>query len=368
MKALPILAALFLLIVSLSMLLSPTKEFSESENRALTQWKAPTLSSVANGSYFAHLRDACADQFPLRNAFCALKAHTERLLGKRENNDVLFGKDGYLIAKCEYDTLRVATQNLDAIDAFQKRSALPVTTLLVPRSVDLLDEQLPAFFEPSDDIYDVIRQSKLADPSLLSEVLQSNAHARQIFYRTDHHWTTEGAYLAYTALAPLLGVTPYREDFFAPATVSKSFRGTSDSKIGGVSKQADTITLYRYKDDDSFLVIDEQTGESRMGFYSLDALREKDQYRVFLGGNTALLSVRSTLTQSRPHLLLIKDSFANSLVPFLALHFNLTLVDPRYDTTPLSELISTHDFDQILILHGIDTLATDPSLARKLNR
>lgn len=365
-KILPIFLSILLIFFSIFLIFSPQKNFSFTENRSLAQWQKPTLRTLSDASFFLQIGKVCADQFPFRASFCSIKARAERALGKQENNGVLFGTDGYLIFKNDYKNLSIAQENLHTLQAFQEKSSLPLTTLLVPRCVDVMTDALPAHFSPENEIYTTIYDTAVTDLIPLEQLCDATKE-KQVYYRTDHHWTTHGAYEAYLSLAPLLGVTPYEEGFFEQITVSSNFYGTSDAAVGGIAEQSDSIVLYRYINDQAFRCTNLQTGQSREGFYDFSALSQRDQYRIFLGGNTALLSVEATnRTEDRPRLLLVKDSFANSLVPFLALHFDLTLLDPRYDAPPLSSLLTEQSFDRVLIIQGIDTLATDRSLASKL--
>ena len=148
--------------------------------------------------------------------------------------------------------------------------------------------------------------------------------------------------------------------------VSDRFFGTSHAKAGRLLQVPDTVELYRYEGDGGFSVA-VQNGEEWQGFYRTDALKDRDHYGIFLGGNYASLSVTDLRSGGeRPRLLLIKDSFANALAPFLAIHFDLTLLDPRYRDASLPEDLC--EFDRILLLFGADTLATDASLRRFLLR
>ena len=118
---------------------------------------------------------------------------------------------------------------------------------------------------------------------------------------------------------------------------------------------AESITLYRYESDGDVRVINHETGENKNGFYDLEALKITDKYRVFLGGNYSHLSIKSS--QKKPTLLLVKDSFANSLIPFLALHYDIEVIDPRYCAkTFLNEQLQSNSYDRILALLSLDTL------------
>ena len=309
-----------------------------------------------SGSLSDTVGSAVRDQFPMRKTFVSLKARCEQILGKRENHGILLGEDGFLMARNEYVDLSVARENLGAVERFAERSEIPVTRIWIPRSADVMSRWLPSPY-PSDAAR---RLYQLLDETPLNLLRTAAEEESQIYYRTDHHLTTEGAYLLYCHLGETLGYQPKEREFFTRQTVSEDFFGSADSTVGGIAPRGDTIELYRYDADEGFLVTDGETGEVREGFYEWSALEKKDQYTIFLGGNFAHLSVSEATVGEKPRLLLVKDSFANALVPFLAIHFDLEIVDLRY----LSGEIFVEECDRVLIFEGVDTLATDPSLGK----
>jgi len=346
------IGVLFFFCVGL--LLSPQNKISERENRALRTWEAPSWQALFGGSFSDAVGTVTRDQFPMREHWISVKARCEQILGKRENNRIFFGENGYLMARNEYVDLSTARENLEAVERFSKSSEIPVTRCWVPRSSDVMTRNLPLPY-PSDaasTLYSLIGATPI-------DLLRSAAEAgRQVYYRTDHHLTTEGAYLLYCELGKTLGYTPEAREKFHIERVSSDFLGSADSAVGGIASRADTVELYRYQGDGEFLVTDRETGEVREGFYDWSALERKDRYSIFLGGSFAHLSVRGAT--EKPKLLLIKDSFANALIPFLAIHFDLEIVDPRY----LSGEILLDECDRALLLQGVDTLATDRSLGK----
>lgn len=342
-----------LFTVGASFFLLPQKSFSESENRRLTQWRAPSWQSVLDGSFSKELGEVCRDQFPLRSRWIAAKAYGELLLGKRENNGILWGADGYLMARDEYGDLTVAEENLRAAAEYPD-----AVTVWIPRSADVMTENLPQDY-PADAASGLL--SLLDGRGILphKSLREAAKEGKEVYYRTDHHLTSEGAYLVYRSLGEALGYAPVERETFDVQTVSESFLGSADSAVGGIAPRADRVELFRYEGDEEFLVTEPTTGERREGFYDWTALERKDHYEIFLGGNFAHLRVEHE-SEERPRLLLIKDSFANAVVPFLARHFDLEIIDLRY----LSDEITVERCDRMLILQGIDTLATDRSLPK----
>lgn len=345
------LTAGILFAFGIGFLLLPQERFSERENRMLLTWETPTWQSVSDGSFSERLGKIYRDQFPMRKTWIATKAYGEIFLGKRENNGILWGEDGYLMARKEYADLSVAKDNLRAVAQCSN-----VTAVWIPRSCDVMSDALPSAY-PSDtasELFDLLDGQGILP---LEELRDAAAEGSEIYYRTDHHLTTEGAYRVYCLLGEALGYVPLAREAFVRQTVSERFRGSADSGIGGIAPQDDRIELFRYEGDESVRVTDRTTGEVSVGFYDWSALEKKDQYSVFLGGNFAHLRVEDEKNE-KPRLLLVKDSFANALIPFLAIHFDLEIVDLRY----ASSEIQTEICERTLILQGIDTLATDPSL------
>ena len=125
----------------------------------------------------------------------------------------------------------------------------------------------------------------------------------------------------------------------------------------------DAMKLYRFEGDEAYVVENTITGDVMQGFYDNSKLEVKDKYSTFLGGNQAYVKVYDpTATVEKPKLLIVKDSFAHSLAPFLAIHYELHIVDLRYYTESTAKLALSIDADRVLILVGADTLATSTDL------
>ena len=172
-----------------------------------------------------------------------------------------------------------------------------------------------------------------------------------LYYKTDHHRNADGAYLLYVESCKKLGVIPFEKSYFTKQTVCDDFLGTAFSRscLPEFCVSPDTITLYRYEGDENVKITVHDTETSHLGFYDFSKLETADKYAVFLGGNYAHATVFTN--GEKPTLLLIKDSFANAVVPLLSLHFNIELIDPRYSSPPqISNLIASLQYDRALIL------------------
>lgn len=351
------------------LLLLPSKSFSERENRTLQTRAALTPKGLISGEFSDQLNKFCSDQLPFRYGLNCVHALSELLLGKREVNGVLPLKDGTLVqlpdkSAEECDTLK---SNLISVSNLQSRRESAVF-LLAPRTSDVVADQLPS---PLRELNTALDSSPLCK-ELLEEFRSSGLPASEYYYRTDHHWTTRGAYEAYRLLADELGYIAYGEDLFTKQTVARDFYGTSFSKsaLPKALTIPDTVVLYRYGNDLSVTLTVEDRGITQQGLYDLSALQKQDKYLVFLGGNYSHLSVElpSQASKGRKKLLLIKDSFANSLIPFLALHFDIEAIDPRYATVSQArEICEGEEYARILVLCSADTLKSEKTVGRILD-
>ncbi len=341
--------------------LLPSADFSEEENRMLATLSVPALSEIADGSFFTSVSEYYRDRIPFRKFFTSAKTYAELTVGKGENNGVLFCKDGYLLDRGEYERLDIAKENIgyfsSLADAFEAAGTETAVTY-APRGIDVMKDKLPVLYRGSEEeVWALMTHSEHRVTELTSSLRDAAKRGEYVWYRTDHHWTARGAYIAYRALSEEMGFTPYGEECFDRVTVSSEFLGSIYSRAGCVAPLADSVELYRYAEDDGYtLRID--GGEREYGLYFTEKLDAKDKYAVFLGGNYAIATVEKKGVR-RERLLILKDSYANSLVPFLALHYDLELIDLRYFEGGREELIQkAASADKALIIHGIDTAAT----------
>ncbi len=346
----------------------PHKQFSEQENRDLAIFPELTASSLTDGSFTLGIGDFYADQFPLRSAFVGIKAVCELASLKGQNNSVLPAADNSLVKRLEYTDYSNAEKNLSALALFEQvlaKEDIPLTLAVAPRSVDVLAHKLSPLYGSfrSDRIWEVLAECRSEDVNELRDTLTSLAkQGEYVWYNTDHHWTTDGAYAVYLALADDLGYTPRPLDFFVRETVSEQFYGTTYSSSGMYWSAPDSMVFYRFEGDSGYTVKNMITGDSFSGFYVNSYLEQKDKYSAFLGGNQPYITVTAPSDTPRPRLLVIKDSFAHSLIPFLAIHFDIEMLDLRsYNGKPIE---IARECDAVLVLMGADNLALSDDLSK----
>lgn len=355
-----------ILALSVTFLLSPKREFSENENRYLAKAPAFSLENIKSGQYMEDLSSWLSDHFPFRDFFMGLKADTEITLGKREINNVYIADDDFLIEVYEapVNTERIA----DTFHKFYEKidtERIDTRLMLVPTASFIYADKLPSYaptrnqMDTAEAIYD-----KAGIPSIdCTSFLLNASGTEQLYYRTDHHWTTTGAYQGYLAYCEAKGLTPVSLDDMEAKTVTNEFYGTIYSKVNDYSLKGDSITIYT-NPADSLTVNYTDTKEVADSLYNLDYVDKKDKYSLFLNNLHTLIEITNETAESDRELILIKDSYANSLVPFLTHHYKKIYVfDTRYYKEGPSSFIKEHPgVTDVLLLYNMNTLDTDSGI------
>ena len=311
-----LLALAFVLVLTLITVLSPAKTYSESENRMLARKPALTGSSLTDGSYFSGSESAFADQFPGRDGWISTKLTFDRIFGAKESSGVYLGKDGYLLQQPSAPNEAALAANLEAINAFaaaHKDVAMYMT--LAPNAVTVLADKLPANAPVPDQPAQLAEiQSRLSGVKFLDVTQGLLAHSsEELYYHTDHHWTSLGARYAFEAMAPELGIRPATE--YNIYTVSDSFEGTLSARSGSHG-WLDQVKLYVPQPEVDYKVVYADTNAITATLYDKSALESKDHYTVFFGGNHPRIDITTTVENQR-RLLIFKDSYSAPISAFV---------------------------------------------------
>jgi len=355
----------FILGFSLLNFITPSREISETENRPLQQFPKFSFERLVSGVFTSEFDTYMSDQFVLKDNWVGLKSDVERLLIKGKNNSVYFGKDGYLLEEFLTEG-KYFNRNLEAINSFhEKMPDLLTTVMLIPTAVKIYEDKLP-MFAPT---YDQSLMLNEAEAELNVELIDTfsilKAHRDEyIYYKTDHHWTTLGAFYAYQALMNTLGEQPYSLDSFDIETVSDQFYGTYYSKANNHHLEPDSIEIFNPKF--SFEAeVSWDSGEHKLeGLYDDQYLDSKDKYSMFLSGNHPLTIIKSHVNNGKK-IVVFKDSYAHSFTPFLALHFEeVHLIDLRYFNINPYDYIRDQEIEQALFLYNVSTFSTEPNIIK----
>jgi len=355
----------FLIVAFAFNLFSKDKKYSESENRMLAQKPVFSMANLTSGKYMKDMEDYVTDQFFIRDKWINLKVLEDLALGKKESNGVYIGKKDYLMEIPTAPNQEALDNNLDAISNFSaSHPDINTVMTLIPNAAYIYDHLIPRNAPVRDQEKDIKYVMNAVSTSLnfvdLTKTMSSHKE-ENIYYKTDHHWTTLGARYAFDALSTALGIEkPTQEYKIYPVT--HSFQGTLASK-SGYDKALDTIEIYVPQGVNTDCVVNfTDEGKKTASVYESAALEKKDKYEVFFGGNHTRIDI-STPMEGKKNLLLFKDSYANCFIPFLVPYYrNIIVIDPRYFYDDIESLISDNEITDVLFLYNVNTFLGDNSL------
>ena len=406
-KGMAIVFCAFIFILAAAFVLLPSREFSAQENRYLAQAPAPRWETIKSGQFMADIEEYITDQFPARDWWVSFKAQCQKLAGQKENNQVYNAADGYLIGVLAPVDAAAVEKSLSSIQALAKlgeslgeggapgdaasggdsdgsggaggenpekslEGLRPFRTalLLAPTAGEVLRDKLPAhaYLPDQAQLLELARQ-RLGDIYLdIGPALKElNAAGGQVYYRTDHHWVTRAAYEGAAAYLAWLGLEPQPLAQYDVTAVTGEFYGTLWSKNSLPSIAPDSIEAYALRAGEpeiSVTYYDGSAEETSDSLYAPSYLEGKDKYGYFLNGNKPLTVIRN-LDWPGPRLLIFKDSYAHSLIPFLTPYFEeIHVVDLRYWRNDPIEYMKENQIDQVLFLYNAETFASDRTISQ----
>lgn len=365
-------ALLFLImlgIICLFNLVSGDKEYSEKENRMLQQRPQFTLAGIESGRLMEQYESYLSDQFVGRNFWVSLKTRIDLLAGKRESNGVFKGKNHYLLEDIASPDQEQMAQNIEAIESFEnKYQDIPMYMMLVPNAANIESGKLPGFAvtEDQNQIFRNI-QKELGDYINWVDVTKTlkKHKSEDIYYHTDHHWTTLGAFYAFQELASSMKLDTSKVSEWKSYAVTSEFNGTLSATSGYETGYEEPIYVYAPENiEDAPEVVVNYVNEKKKTatLYDSSKLEEKDKYAMFLGGNYPMIDIRTT-ADTTDRLLLIKDSYANCLVPFLVPYYReIIIIDPRYYYGDITEVMESNKITSVLFLYNGNTFVEDNSI------
>lgn len=402
-----VLFALFISVFFLVDVFNSDRAFSEFENTSLAQKPAFSWSSFVDGSFGSKYVKYINEQFLGRDNWISMKAVADMGLGRIESHGVTYGDDHYLMEKLEI----VEDQNYPAnagtnivkqtaldrsngmVSSFLQMYDQPITFSLVPNSYAILEDEVPTGFPGADQqayTQQIYRTLSEVDDQLeivdFSDALSQHKD-EYIYYRTDHHWTTLGAYYAYVAYCEQKGLTPVSLEELEENKV-EDFYGTFYSKAKRPSQSADTITWYdvdvdefafvaNLQQDKQLAQLGEVVQEDGLELLRVDGMMDqrkfevRDKYAAFMWGNSGYVKIKSSHNLNHQEgktsrLLLFKDSYANSMIPYLTYNYDeIIVVDLRYMAKSTKELMQ-EEFDDIFVMYNFSTYVSGASDLAKL--
>ncbi len=351
-----VLLFLSLWLLAAATIALPVREFSPNENRYLAQRPEISFKAIRTGDFQNHLSEFLSDQIPFRSGWIRVNTTVKKLMGRREINGIYLGKGHHYFQKFTDDSYSAGRMRsvFQMMDTFIQEQKIPTQVMLVPSPGSVYKDRLPrnAPYYDEERVYSTAKQM-LSCPVIDLRETFAQAGEGELYYRTDHHWTTQGAEIAYEQYCNAVGLTPRMHPLTA---VSEKFRGTLDSKVLDPFAPKDTISAWTDLPSVTITFDDDKTTDTP---YFQEKLQEKDQYAYFFGGNWGKVTI-DTGAASGKKLLVIKDSFANSFVPFLFEDYSqIIMLDLRYFHGNVADVIAQQGSSELLFLYETSNFLTD---------
>ena len=371
-------AMLFLFILAvvfLANLLTPDKKTSSAENRVLQTLPSFSVSEYFSGRLETKLENYTNDQFVGRNKLIKVKTAADVTEGVLISNGVIRCKDHYLMETLNAPEEDSFTATKDALKQFKaNHDEMDMYFLLAPNAANILSSKLPATVrvidqnQYMDDFFAFVDQNDIK-PVDVRKALKNASKTEQVYYLTDHHWTTEGARAAFSSAAKTLGFSDNIK--YKSYVVKNDFRGTLYSTSAFTNGRDDSITICLPTNDKNYknsVYYYSDTKKKTTEYYESDALKKKDAYAVFGGSNHPYFTI-DTPTDSEDVLMLIKDSYANCMIPFLAQKYRrIIVIDPRYYFDNLDTVMESEEVTKVLFLYNANTFFEDTTLRMALTQ
>lgn len=350
---------------------SEKETFSENQNKVLASFPKFSGKRLFDGSFTTGLETYVSDHFAWHDRWITAQTVSELAMGKKEHNGVYFLSNGGLAEKVSEPDMTVVGKSISGIKQFAEDNDITPYIMIVPTQAAIYSDMLPDNApNPNQSEFISTVYSELDGYAVPIDVYSTMSANRDdyIYYRTDHHWTTRGAFLGYTAAAKKMGIYPLSEDFYDVEMASDSFMGTLYSKVLYNGVKPDTIDIWHLSENETQPQVEVYSsfGEEPTvhdGMYFREYLDVKDKYSTFFGTNQPMITIRTGKEGGK--LLMFKDSYAHCFAPFMAEHYSeITMVDLRYIQISYKELIDVSDYDRVLFLYNASTFMTDENIKK----
>lgn len=372
-----IIFAAFIAFVSGGSLIAKDREFSPNENRYLAEPPEFSLDNLFSGKFQEDLETYLNDQICGRDSWITIKTGIQKACRDTDIGGAYVGKDGYDFEKITPEDVdeKLIDRNVKAVQEYFESAASitgeeHLSFLLVPSSGLILEDKLPKNARLFDQkTYMDQIEASLTGCRVVDVRKELSAHKDdEIYYRTDHHWTSEGAYLAYEKWCESTGneYTPLED--LQENIVTNQFRGSLYSKILDADSAYDSIRIYGkpggkpFGSEDLRVAIN---GKKTMdSCYDEEKLKEKDKYKYFFGDNYGEVQIVSgKAPEETGNILVIKDSFANTFVPFLTQNYHkIYMIDLRFYSGDMKEYLKENQITDVLVLYNITNFISDRNI------
>lgn len=382
-KITSIVFILILCVIFVFAALLPKDENAEVlENRPMSEMPKVSLSNVFSGDFEKGFEDFLTDNIGFRSKFVKIGTALENARGiqKSDSGKVVTLASGGELVLNDGKIMEVFKKNpyaqteyIKVLGAVSEKMGgdANLYLMLVPTQIEFDTSKYRALSDSEKDVIDNIYKNTDGFKTVnVYDSLKENTND-YIYFRTDHHWTARGAYLGYRALMKETGSTP--------VSLSSLTHKKESGFLGYLFNQANVASYSRYADDIEYFMGSEnydvnakarENGkivEYGAKVFTLPQDGSSPLYSIFMGGDHPLCEV-STNVKNGKTALVIKDSYANAVLPFLCNNYEkIVVIDPRSYYGTLDDLKNEYKIDDMFIINYVFT-STMTDYIDNLNR
>jgi len=342
----------FLLTMTLAFFLLPKSDFSENEKRYLAEVPEVNWEKVSSGAWGESIETYMADHIPGRDFFVGVNAYFNLFTGRQAGEDIWL-KNGKLIEAPVRKDDAAIQKNVSAVNKFADTIGQQVDFMIIPSAGWAMGLEDYSDAQIIDSIYGLA-----SDGVATVSATDVFAGRPELYYDTDHHWTSCGAYEGYKAYMESQGKA-YRDEKDFEKSIFAEFQGSTYSRSALWLTSPEELELWQ--SGSQLTVTNGENPDTHDGVFYWERLEEADKYTVFLDGNHSIVRVHNP--EGTGKLMVIRDSYSNSLGCFLAESYEeVVLIDLRYYRQPVSQLVAEERFDDVLVCYSIGNFLTDTNL------
>lgn len=360
LKVNAVIISLTVIFFTVAFFVVPKDYFSENENRSLATFPELDFEEMFSGEDLTAVSEYITDHFPFRETFVSGKTDFEiNVLKSKYVNNIFIGNDGYYIE--DYVKPENTEKIIDNLNEFQDSINVKADFMLVPTQISIYKDKLPEYASPLSQLKTIEEYYSSLNMNCIDvyDILMANKDNEELFYKLDHHWTMDGAYYAYVEYCSEKGLVPVSRDEYTVENI-EDFRGTIYSKLNYSGlEHGENMKIYN-KDFDLSVKYDGVESDS---LYNMEYASEKDKYSIFLDNIKSFIEITNNDAENERSLVLIKDSYANSMVPFLVNNYKKIYVfDTRSYKDAVSDFINENNIDDVLVMYNVNTIDSDTGI------
>lgn len=292
-----------------------------------------------------------------------------------EYNGIVETSDGLLTTLTPKADVVDAAASLSTLNTFCQGNGIKLLYVVAPIKICQYDDNdlsgiLDFANQNTNELLTVLDENSINYLDLRESLHSEGIHHHDMFFITDHHWKPEAGLWASRKIAEFLN-TEYgyhfdlsllNEENIDVKVYQDWFLGSQGKKVTLSRANPEDISLLfpKYPTNFHYEIKSENIDENGdfSVFYNLESIEEKDYYKknpygAYIYADQPLETITNNYIDDNSSLLIIHDSFANCVVPFLALGVEkLISIDLRYFSGSLEQFLLEAEPDTVIVMYG----------------